>query len=54
MQALLKIMLGKFLYKIRMSKGCSQISYWQIAQRQDSFRDFEETLESLSMPFRPQ
>ena len=43
-----------FIKKIRVSKGCSQISYWQIAQRQDSFCDFEETLENLSMPFCPQ
>ena len=42
------------IIKIRVSKGCSQISYWQIAQRQASFCDFEETLENLSMPFCPQ
>jgi len=36
--------------KIRVSKGGSQLSCWQIAQSRDCFCDFGRKLVNLSMP----
>ncbi len=36
--------------KIRVSKGGSQLSCWQIAQSRDCFCDFGRKLENLSLP----